>query len=421
MTRCIITFIFGLVAHNVAAQEEPDSVFLARAAHEELNTKNEFGYWATKGQEYAIRRDYQNSNRCFENAYLMRLNSHTLAYASIEESYEEVHEMVVLLYLKALNYLAMDRADDALVESRRLDEWIHPQHDFDVARKLVREDPLVYMLMGLLYDQDHSYDDARICWHNANMTYHRQYKNLLGKRTPTHVMRRAAMLSTSFIRQTNDPCACNGQLILIWNNGRAPEETLPDRDFKIKCSRGRWWSNDTTIHLYKSPIGDTLLSFYKFSRPVYNQSHLVVNGVAHACELLEDVTWNQTRLIRERLSYDGVHVWRRGQNWKTMPGNISFAVVNLERGENYVSFVVNGERGMKKETFTVTGDGKDHFHTITTLSSKPLSWNIPSATQLLSGSPLVPGMTELWHHEESDIVIKRPDLVPERTYDKKKK
>lgn len=99
----------------------------------EASGKRQFLYFVNNGLVLSMLGKYEESNAYFEKAYLFgedyRINylneaASYLTNPTVTSYKGEDHEHLLLLYYKALNYLKLDKTDEALVECRRLADLI---------------------------------------------------------------------------------------------------------------------------------------------------------------------------------------------------------------------------------------------------------------------------------------------------------
>jgi hypothetical protein len=162
----------------------------------------------------------------------------------------------------------------------------------------------------------------------------------------------------------------HGEMIFIWHNGQGPLKLNSSGDFRIKCHDGYLTSNDSTRMPKVDCLGNRLLPFYAIKKPNFWSGILVANGRDFHCELLEDVTWYSVKTLQERLSQNGTHLWRNGEEWNTLPYSINYVRVPLSKGTNNFDFILHGYGGsIESHSFSCEGDGKTYFHLYTTLDS----------------------------------------------------
>ena len=138
----------------------------------------------------------------------------------------------------------------------------------------------------------------------------------------------------------------------------------------MKCRHGVAVANDPSQMPTEDYLGNKLPPFYRIKSPAFWSGTLTANGKDFTCELLEDATWYAVRTLQTRLSQDGVPVWHRGEDWNTLPYDISYVRVPLSKGVNYFDFLIRGYRGsVKMHSFSLDGTGRTYFKVVTSLDS----------------------------------------------------
>jgi tetratricopeptide (TPR) repeat protein len=335
-----------------------------------------FLYWAAKGQSLMLAREYEESNFCFEQAYIIWVDKNYNYVKSNEDSYDEVHEFMMVIYYKTLNYLTLGRLEDAMVECKRLNEWLLKPEMHPVVARLINEDPLLHSLMGIVFDLSNQTDDALICYENALHAFALNYRGLLSKHLPQQLIHESELLY-SLPDLHKEYASINyvypaGRLLVIWNNGQGPAALVRRHDYRVRNSD--MVGDDQNINFMVDEIQDTLLSFFTYKTPVFNNWEITRNGNKVKGELLMDESWYAIRALEYRLKSPGIHVWRRGPNWGTLPNAIYFAIVPLQPGTNNFRFTLKGDMGLTKtDSVSISGDGGSHFFMLNTLDSKKLN------------------------------------------------
>ncbi len=75
------------------------------------------------------------------------------------------YEKVLIHAMDSLNYLEMNELDDALVETRKLNEMLYKFKN--EAKKDYDQNPFAFYLGGAIYEADHKWDDAYISYKSA--------------------------------------------------------------------------------------------------------------------------------------------------------------------------------------------------------------------------------------------------------------
>lgn len=318
---------------------------------------------------------YEESNFCFEQAFTLWIDRSYHYEKSNEDSYDEVHEFMMVIYYKTLNYLSLGKLEDAMVECRRLNDWLLNSDMNPVVAKLINDDPLIHSIMGIVFDLSNQTDDALICYDNALRSFAINYRGLMSKHLPRLLIRESELLySRPYLREGYGPVSSKhpaGRLMVIWNNGEGPAALVRKHDFHIR--NADLVSDDVDVNIVVDEIQDTLLSFFKFREPVYRNWEITRNGNKVIGELLVDESWYAIHALEYRLKSPGMHVWRQGSNWSTLPHSIFFAIIPLQDGANNFRFTMKGDRGLiKTDSLSIVADGGSHFYVLNTPESRNL-------------------------------------------------
>ena len=181
----VCIFIFAHRAWSQNAADDLESKYETLLDHEiksQLKNRNQFLALAALGQKLSIEGNYNESNQCLERAYLLLIDHPNGRRKINEKCYEDDHDLFMVLYFKTMNYLSLGLIDDALVECRGMDEWL--QSDQRLGRKLVAMDPLVYVVMGLVYEASGDFENAAISFRRAKNLFDQAYKGSFYRRAP---------------------------------------------------------------------------------------------------------------------------------------------------------------------------------------------------------------------------------------------
>lgn len=189
--------------------------------------------------------DYRKSIEQFKTAdlynedYAKQLGYEALALVSnpmVKPYRLEYFESVMIHYYQALNFIALNDFEGALVECRRVNLQLQRINDQfkNHANKYAR-DAFAHNLMGIVYEASGDYNNAFIAYRNAIEVYENDYKALYGLDVPLQlkkdVIRSAALTGFAdqvdfFERKFNlkyEPLpADHGQLVCFWMNGLGP-------------------------------------------------------------------------------------------------------------------------------------------------------------------------------------------------------
>lgn len=133
----------GLVQHHAGRFKESDESFdTAEKRMEELYTKS-----------------------VSQAAGMFVLNDNTVDYSG------EPYERALTNVFRALNYVFLNQFDDALVESRKVEQFLQELNDKLGGKKVYRDDAFAHYLCALLYADQGKKDDARISKDAADQAY----------------------------------------------------------------------------------------------------------------------------------------------------------------------------------------------------------------------------------------------------------
>lgn len=148
----------------------------------------------------------------------------------------ESFEAVMIHFYQALNFLAINDLESALVECRRVNLQLQQLDDkYKNHKNKYARDAFAHNLMGIIYEAAGDYNNAFIAYRNAVDVYENDYKKLFGVDVPLQlkkdVIRAAAM--TGFGEQVDffqrkfsidyEPVPDgHGQVVCFWLNGLGP-------------------------------------------------------------------------------------------------------------------------------------------------------------------------------------------------------
>ncbi|HUU45876.1 MAG TPA: hypothetical protein VM118_09095 [Acidobacteriota bacterium] len=93
------------------------------------------------------------------------------------------HELVMIHYYRAFNYLALDLYDDALVEARKANRRLTELADEREGKNAYANDAFMQYLTGLLYEDAGERNDAAVSYRDAWRGY-ADYRSLYGVKAP---------------------------------------------------------------------------------------------------------------------------------------------------------------------------------------------------------------------------------------------
>jgi hypothetical protein len=404
--------------------------------------KTRFLYNVNKGLLLSILGEYEESNVYFEKAFIFGEDYH-INYVAEAASYfsnpnvtayrGEDHEHLMVLYFKAINFIKMNKPEEALVECRRLNIRLNQLNDKYVSEKKFQRDAFIHTLMGIIYQSTHDYNNAFIAYRNAVDVYESDYGKLFGLQAPLQLKKDLLTAAwrvgfkdefqtfkekfdmQNFVASKND-----AELVFLWHNGLAPVKDEWSINFVI--SRG----NDNMMVFANQELGLNFsfavtdsddrsdlakLEIFRVAFPRYRErgvyfhsANLDSDSNHYALELAEDInkiafhSLNQRMLkefgkglLRAALKKAAEHSLRKEddrlgaiigavnaitekadtRNWQTLPHSIYYARVPLKEGTNPMKFTLqsNNQRNIDY-SFTYTAK-KDQtlFHTFSSLET----------------------------------------------------
>jgi len=274
--------------------------------------RNKLLFYMEKGRTSHLLGDYTESNLYFNLADSLLENGlggvmdaavGTLLNPMNQTYKGEDFEKFMIHYYKALNYVYLNKHEDAIVEARRITIQSQEQEDkFGDSKKRYTADAFSLMFQGLLYESTGDVNNAFISYRNAADLYLKQPDTTyFGTKIPLllkqDLIRTAALNGFEDERQRFEnifnlkasPPAAGGELVFFWENGLAPIKQ--ERDFVLaRGSNGDFAFTDGTIFVpfYESYYGpdfneksvQSLRVAYPVyvSRPAYYSTATLGNG-----------------------------------------------------------------------------------------------------------------------------------------------
>lgn len=371
--------------------------------------KNRLLYFLQKGTVAQLLNEFEESNKYFENAYIFTEDV-TKNYALEATSFltnpnvtayrGEDHERVLLHYFKVVNYLQMERYEEALVECRRINIKLNALNDKYRDRKnRYKEDAFANNLMGIVYEASGDVNNAFIAYRNAYNTYIEDYSKYFGIGAPQQLKRdllRTAYLNgfTEELRQyekafnitySHQP-KTGGELLFFWHNGLGPVKEEFSINFAVVKGQGGTVIFENKEYGFSFPfplspsekgsggLGDLKIvrvAFPKYleRQPLFNKAEIAVNGSVYPIEQAEDINGIAFKTLEDRMLRElGTALLRLAtkqlaeyeirkqneevgallsivnaitekadtRNWQTLPHDIGYARVPLKVGSNTV-------------------------------------------------------------------------------------
>jgi len=170
-----------LIDTSLRANDPKGADAIVQRTEKEYGEKSLVLYGMDRGMLLQLAGDYQQSNAVLEQAeeeldrlYTRKIRTEALAFMTNDTAlaYEgDPYEQVLVNVLKALNYVALDQWQDALVEARRIDHRLNVLSDRTKEKGAYREDSFARYLSGILYESTGDVNNAFIAYRKAYETF----------------------------------------------------------------------------------------------------------------------------------------------------------------------------------------------------------------------------------------------------------
>jgi uncharacterized protein len=206
--------------------------------------RNALLYNLEMGKLYRLQNDFASSNMHLNLADgMIESNRKTLADIALgnllnpmRQAYRgEDHEQFMMHFYKALNYAALGKTEDAVVEARRINLSSTTQGDkFNNKENRYSKDAFALNLQGMIYEMAGDINNAFISYRNAVEIYVKADNNYYGVKMPEQLqqdfLRTSTIMGFSVEPQYekvlnvsyNNTSVENGELILFIEEGQAP-------------------------------------------------------------------------------------------------------------------------------------------------------------------------------------------------------
>jgi hypothetical protein len=287
---------------------------------------------------------YEASNAFFEQAYLIHEDfiAHPFDVAlsflvnpMFTDYRGEDHEILLIHYYKALNYLQLGDLSAALVECRRLNIQLNQLSDKHTSPNTYRRDAFIHVLMGLIYQANHEYNNAFIAYRNAVEVYEEDYQRFFGIKVPLQLKKDLiyAAYKTGFYDQVtyyqkkfqlyDDPSHQieGGDVICLWNNGLGPIKQEWGLNFILIRGAGGVinfvneelglvfpfpWGNDSQANQDLSDLHLLRVAFPTYvERPLlYEKATIQVQDEVYPLEVVEDMNAISFQVLHQRMIWE---------------------------------------------------------------------------------------------------------------------
>jgi uncharacterized protein len=407
-------------------------------------THAKFLAYVNNGLLLSVMGKYEESNSYFERAFLFG-EDFRINYAREAASYltnptvtiyrGEDHEHLALLYYKAINFLKMEKYDEALVECRRLNIRLLQLSDRYTSANRYRRDAFIHNLMGIIYQANKDWNNAFIAYRNALEIYEEDYAPLFGYGAPDQLkvdLLRSAWKTGfkeefSFYKEKfgwGDFAVtdADAELVFFWHNGLGPVKDEWSVNFLIRRSGDLFVFYNEQLGLsYAFPVTDDRdrsslnrlevfrVAFPKYVErpPLYSSARIELQDVQYPLQLTEDINKIAFKSLQERMglefskalirvalkkateysarkedeSFGAMIGWINAmtekadtRNWQTLPHSIYYSRIPLMEGVNNTRFILALPNGSTDERFFHYNAraGQTLFHTFTSLEARPV-------------------------------------------------
>jgi len=370
--------------------------------------KNRLLYFLQNGVVLHILGRYEESNQFFEEAYIfvedfqknyavealsLLSNPETLPYRG------EDFELVMIHYYKAVNYLLLNKLEEAQVECRRINIILNQLNDkYGKYKNRYKRDAFALNLMGIIFEAAGDINSAFISYRNAFEAYQEDYVLLFGVEAPLQLKR--DLLRTAYLNGFTDELERyeklfkmnythqkkeGGELIFFWNNGLGPVKGEWSINFLIVRGSGgmvTFVNEEMGLSFPFSLKGSETsqkfsdLKFVKVAfpkylerKPYFRKAELIIADKKYPLELAQNINEIAFRTLEDRMMRElAVSLLRLAvkqaseqalrsknenlgallsianmltekadtRNWQTLPYSISYARIPLPEGSNTV-------------------------------------------------------------------------------------
>jgi hypothetical protein len=405
------------------------------------HSKSQFIYFANNGLLLSILGQYEKSNEYFEKAFLFG-EDYQINYVNEATSYltnpnmvmyrGEDHEHLMVLYFKAINYLKMNKPQEALVECKRLNIRIGQLSDKYTSEKKYKRDAFIHTLMGIIYQSTQDYNNAFIAYRNAVEIYEEDYGTMFGMQVPeqlkkdllntawwTGFVEEFTEFKTKFGMENYKPVRPDAELIFFWHNGLSPVKSEWSINFVIDHRQDNLvvFSNQNLGMMFPFHVNEQReksnlksLEVFRVAFPRYFERHLYFeaatiekDSVIYPLQEVEDVNKIAFYSLKERMMTEfGKGLLRAAlkkatehslkkederlgaiigivnamtekadtRNWQTLPHTIYYSRVPLQEGANKVKFTIHA--GQDKVNYSFSYQARKYqtlFHTFSSLET----------------------------------------------------
>lgn len=291
-------------------------------------------FWMNEGMLLHLTGKYEESNKTLDLAekrsaelYTKSISKGVKAAFTSDAATDyagEDYENVLVNVVKALNYLGLRNLSEALVEARKINEKLALYNTKYEGKNVYNQDAFAHWLMGLLFEMEKSYDDARIAYAKALELYKTDFAGNYGSRPPSYLAEdvvRAAILSkdtegaAKFRKELGESLGASaealktsGEVVLVHLNGEGPSKT----DYFINCyfeSAVSWFCDaepggefmkKTTITVGKGTAVKVAFPQLVVRQPANPSLTLRVGSAVAQSEVAEPISQIAVKVLRDK-------------------------------------------------------------------------------------------------------------------------
>jgi len=414
-----------------------------RKSHNEESGKTRFIHDVNEGLLLSMLGEYEESNDYFEKAFLFgedyRINylneaSSYLTNPNVTVYRGEDHEHLMVLYFKAINFLKLNKPEEALVECRRLNIRLNQLGDKYSSEDKLQRNAFIHTLMGIIYQSTGDFNNAFIAYRNALDVYENDYARMFGIQTPLQLKKdllECAWRSgfpqefeeykIRFDMQDFKPSTSDAELVFFWHNGLCPIKDEWTVNFVISPGQGNmmvftngamgltfpYFVNEEKDRAELAKLQVFRVAFPRYvERPLYfDAATLEAGGEVYPLEMAEDINKVAFYSLRQRMMQEFAKGLLRAalkkaaeqslrekddrlgavlglvnaltekadtRNWQTLPHSIYYSRVPLSEGKNVVKMSMNSDEQQPiNYSFVYMAKKRQTlFHTFSSLEAK---------------------------------------------------
>jgi len=308
------------------------------------SNRNELLYYFEKGKLYHLQKQYDSSNTYFNLADKLlettNKNVGDVALSALttpmnKKYLGEDFERYLMHYYKALNYLYLDRPNEALVEARRITLTANYLSDYKkTGSNKYTKDAFAFNLQGIIYEVNGDINNAFIAYRNAADIYLANNGNFYGVAMPKQLMQDVLRTAQAmglgdeqtkytklFNIEVNNVKAPYGEAIIFLEQGWAPIKTEQNITL-TKIGNGTFFSytdaygnsvdipfnfgyynqlNNNTLDASNVRMLRVALPNYAPSSKLQQLPTIIVNGINQTPTLAYDVNSIAIATLQERM------------------------------------------------------------------------------------------------------------------------